>query len=154
MDTNALKKHCRAYPGAEEVLHAAPSNILVYSVGGKFFAYFKTSEPERWRFSFKTAPERFVELTDMPGAKPARFMGRYHWVTVVGVKRMPAEYLLELVDWSYRRALGNLSRKRQAEMLADASEEQRLRLTPIAPTKARPRLATLHPPAHRGRGRS
>ncbi|MGH8081007.1 MAG: MmcQ/YjbR family DNA-binding protein [Lysobacter sp.] len=154
MDTNALKKLCRAYPGAEERLHAAPSNILVYSVGGKFFAYFKTSEPERWRFSFKTTPERFVELTDMPGAKPARFMGRYHWITVVDVRRMPPDYLLELVDWSYRRALGNLSRKRQAEALADVDEAQRLRLSPVAPTKARPRLVSPRPPAHRVRGRS
>lgn len=154
MDTNALKRHCRGYPGAEETLHAAPSNILVYSVGGKFFAYFKTSEPERWRFSFRTTPERFVELTDMPGARPARFMGRHHWITVVDVRRMPPDYLRELVDWSYRRALGNLSRKRRAQALGDADEATVLRLAPVAPPKARPRLVSLPPSAHRGRGRS
>ncbi|WP_211264980.1 MmcQ/YjbR family DNA-binding protein [Lysobacter antibioticus] len=154
MDTERLKQWCRAYPGADEVLHAAPSNILVYSVGKKFFAYFKTSEPERWRFSLKVTPDRFVELTDMPGAKPARFMGRYHWVTLVDVRRLPDDYLCELVDWSYRKALGGLSRKRQAEMLAEADEAQRLRLAPIAPTKARPRLVTLPRRGHRADGRS
>ncbi|MEI2453568.1 MULTISPECIES: MmcQ/YjbR family DNA-binding protein [Lysobacter] len=154
MDTEALKRWCRAYPGAVETLHAAPSNILVYSAGGKFFAYFKTSEPERWRFSIKVTPERFVELTDMPGAKPARFMGRHHWVTIVDVRRLPDDYLAELVDWSYRRALGNLSRKRQAEVLADADEAQRARLSPIAPPKARPRLVSPRPPGRRAGGRS
>lgn len=154
MNTQALKKRCRAYPGAAEILHAAPSNILVYSVGGKSFAYFKTSEPERWRFSFRASPERFVELTGMPGIKPARFMGRHRWVTVVQVERMPADYLVELVDWSYRRALGHLSRKRQAEMLDGANDAMRARLAPIAPPPARPRLATRRPPAHRAGGRS
>lgn len=154
MDTNALKKHCRGYPGAEEKLHGAPSNILVYSVAGKFFAYFKTSEPERWRFSIKVESDRFLELTGIPGVKPARFMGRHHWVTVVDVRQLPADYLRELVDWSYRRALGNLSRKRQAEALAGASEAVRARLTPVAPPKARPRLLTHPRSAHRAGGRS
>ncbi|QWP78073.1 MmcQ/YjbR family DNA-binding protein [Lysobacter sp. K5869] len=154
MDTNALKKHCRAYPGAEEKLHGAPSNILVYSVGGKFFAYFKTSEPERWRFSFRTESDRFLELTGMPGIKPARFMGRHHWVTVVDVRQLPADDLRELVDWSYRRALGNLSRKRQAEVLQDVGEATRARLTPVAPRKARPRLLAPARFAHRAGGRS
>jgi len=154
MDTAALKKHCRAYPGAEEKLHGAPSNILVYSVGGKFFAYFKTSEPERWRFSFRTESDRFLELTGMPGIKPARFMGRHHWVTVVDVRQLPAADLREWVDWSYRRALGNLSRKRQAEVLRDAGDAARARLTPVAPRKARPRLLTPARSAHRAGGRS
>lgn len=154
MDTHALKKHCRGYPGAEETLHGAPSNILVYSVGGKFFAYFKTSEPERWRFSFKAEPDRFLELTGIPGIKPARFMGRHHWVTVVDVRQVPADYLRELVDWSYRRALGNLSRKRQAEALQHASEALRARLTPVAPRTARPRSPAPARSAHRAGGRS
>lgn len=154
MDTHALKKVCRSYPGVEEKLHAAPSNILVYSVGAKFFAYFKTSEPERWRFSFRADAERFLELTGIPGIKPARFMGRHHWVTVVDVRQMPADYLRELVDWSYRRALGHLSRKRQAEALHGASAAVRERLTPVAPPKARPRSPTHPRSAHRAGGRS
>ncbi|WP_457096695.1 MmcQ/YjbR family DNA-binding protein [Lysobacter sp. P5_B9] len=94
-------------------------NILVYNLGEKTFAYFKTSEPERWRFSVRVTPDRFLELTDMPGVKPARFMARFHWVTIVDVRRMPEAYLTELVTWSYRRALGSLSRKRQRELAGD-----------------------------------
>ena len=60
-----------------------PGNILVYSVAGKTFAYFKTSEPEQWRFSFRVTADRFLELTDMPGVKPARYMGRFHGVTII-----------------------------------------------------------------------
>ena len=38
-------------------------------------------------------------------------------VTVVDVQRMPADYLRELVAWSYQHALGKLSRKRRAQLL-------------------------------------
>ncbi len=113
MTVNQLKKFCLSFPGATEKLHAAPSNILVYSVGTKHFAYFKTSDPEKWRFSVRVTPERFVELTDMPGVKPARYMARFHWVTIVSVRQFPADYLAELVEWSYQRALGSLSKARQ-----------------------------------------
>ena len=117
MDTDQLKAFCADFPAADVVLHGEPSNILVYAVGGKTFAYFKTSEPERWRFSIRVTPERFVELTDQPGIKPARWMGRWYWVTVVDVRRMPQDYLRELVTWSYQHALGKLSRKRRAALL-------------------------------------
>lgn len=116
MDTTGVKQYCAALAGAGVRLHGAPANILVYSIGGKTFAYFKTSEPERWRFSFKVAPERFLELTDIPGIKPARWRGRHQWVTVVDVRTLPEAYLCELVEWSYRHALGKLSRARQKEL--------------------------------------
>jgi len=111
-----LKKFCAALPGATEKTSGAPNNVLVYYVGGKCFAYFKTSEPEKWRFSIRVATDRFVELTGMPGIKPARYMGRYHWVTVVKVDSVPSDYLTELVEWSYRKALSSLPRKKQNEI--------------------------------------
>ncbi|MGZ3158927.1 MAG: MmcQ/YjbR family DNA-binding protein [Burkholderiaceae bacterium] len=103
-------------PGATERLHGNPMNVLAYVVGGKNFAYFKTSEPERWRFSVRVIPDRFLELTDMPGIKPARYMARYHWVTIVDVSSFPEEYLTELVEWSYQKALNALSRKKRLEI--------------------------------------
>ena len=105
MDVAAVKEHCSRLPGASEKLYGPPSNILVYYAGGRKFAYFKTSEPEQWRFSIRTTPERFLELTDVPGIKPARFLARFHWVTIVDVRTVPEDYLLELIEWSYARAI-------------------------------------------------
>ncbi|MDC8760860.1 MmcQ/YjbR family DNA-binding protein [Janthinobacterium fluminis] len=116
MDSKQLQDLCGRLPGAVRHLHGPPSNILVYAVGGKQFAYFKTSEPEAWRFSVRVSPERFVELTDMPGIKPARYMGRFHWVTIVRVEAMPEAYLEELLAWSHQRAMASLSRARRAEL--------------------------------------
>lgn len=105
---------CSGLAGAKETLYGEPSNILVYSVGGKTFAYFKTSDPQRWRFSTKVTPDRFVELTDYPGVKPARYRGRFHWITIVEVHRFPAAYLIELVEWSYGKAHSSLTKAKQA----------------------------------------
>ena len=120
MNVAQLKRHCRSMSGAVEVDSGAPYNWLVYSVRGRKFAYFKTSEPEKWRFSTKVAPDRFVELTDVEGVKPARYRGRYGWITIVDVQRFPAAYLRELVDWSYRNALSSLSRARRLELRVKA----------------------------------
>jgi predicted DNA-binding protein (MmcQ/YjbR family) len=119
MKTDQLKTHCSRFPGATETLHGAPSNILVYKVGGKTFAYFKTSEPEQWRFSFRASPDRFVELTGVPGVKPARYMGRFHWVTIVNVQQFPQDYLMELVQWSYDKAMSSLSKAKRVAALAE-----------------------------------
>lgn len=113
MNRQQLQTYCRRLRSSEERLLGEPSNILVYSVGGRNFAWFKTSEPERWRFSFRVTPERFVELTDMPGVKPARYMARFRWVTIVKVEEFPPDYLRELVGWSYRHAAQSLSRRRR-----------------------------------------
>ncbi|MCG8393916.1 MAG: MmcQ/YjbR family DNA-binding protein [Pseudomonadales bacterium] len=116
MDVEQTKAFCLSFPGAEESLSGPPANILSYKVGGKKFAYFKTSKPEQWRFSFRVTPSRFLELTDQPGIKPARYMHRFHWVTVVKVPSVPEDYLKELIQWSWEKAFSSLPKKVQREL--------------------------------------
>jgi predicted DNA-binding protein (MmcQ/YjbR family) len=120
MNTRQLKLLCGEFPGATDTLYGEPSNILVYEVGGKKFAYFKTSEPEQWRFSMRVTPDRFVELTGQPGIKPARYMGRFHLITIVDVARFPADYLVELLEASYLRAFDSLPKAKQVSIRAAA----------------------------------
>ena len=119
MDVAAVKQHCSRFPGATSKSFGPPSNILVYYVGGRKFASFKTSEPEQWRFSICTTPDRFLELTDVPGIKPARYMARFRWVTIVDVGSIHAEYLQELIAWSYAKALSGLGKRQQAALADD-----------------------------------
>ena len=105
MDVAAVKALCSSYANVSSKLYDPPSNVLVYYVAGRKFAYFKTSEPEQWRFSIRTTPERFLELTEVPGIKPARYMARFHWVTIVDVSAVPEDYLHELIEWSYTMAI-------------------------------------------------
>ena len=109
MNTRQVKGRCKTFTGAVEALYGEPCNFLAYPVGGKTFAYFRTSEPERWRFSVRVSPGRFVELTGIPGVKPAWYRGRFHWVTIVKVRQFPAAYFADLIAWSYQRAIDSLS---------------------------------------------
>ena len=126
MNVSQLKRYCRGFPEATETQHGEPYNFLVYAVSGRKFAYFKTSEPERWRFSVRVTPDRFVELTEIPGVRPARYRGRYGWVTIVDVAGFPAAYLKDLVGWSYDRArspprrAGRRARRTGANLTATA----------------------------------
>jgi predicted DNA-binding protein (MmcQ/YjbR family) len=120
-----LKKLCASFPGATHKLSGEPSNVLVYYIGGKFFAYFKTSDPEKWRFSIRVSPDRFLELTGMPDIKPARYMGRFHWVTIVNIESLPDDYLRELLEWSYQKAYTALTRKKREEIASISSTMKR-----------------------------
>ena len=117
MNTAQLKDFCTQLPGVSTHEYGHPSNILVYFVGDKRFAYFKTSEPEQWRFSIRVTPDRFVELTDVPGIKPARYFARFHWVSIVNSQSLSEDYLQELILWSYKKTLGMLSRAQQGKCL-------------------------------------
>ena len=125
MDVAAVKEHCSRLPGATSVVHGPPSNVLVYKVGGRNFAYFKTSTPEQWRFSLRVTPDRFLELTDVPGIKPARYMARFRWVTIVEVDSVPADYLRELIAWSYDKASSGLSPQRRSALVGEPASTPR-----------------------------
>ena len=124
MNRQQLRKFCRELPGAGERLLPEPYNILVYSLDKTNFAYFKTSEPERWRFSIKVSPDRFVELTGVPGVKPARWRGRYHWVTIVNVRGFPEDYLRDLIRASRQRAFDSLPAKKRRIIRPPESEQE------------------------------
>lgn len=115
MKVNDVKALCSGFPGSSAEAVGPPSNVLVYAIGGKQFAYFKTSDPEKWRFSIRVTPDRFVELTDIPGVKPARYMARFHWVTIIDVRHFPPDYLRELITWSYDKAVANLPKREQPQ---------------------------------------
>jgi len=123
VNVRQLKAFCSGFPCAAHTLYREPYNFLVYYVGGKKFAYFKTSAPERWRFSIRVDPDRFIELTDVPGVKPARYRGRYHWVTIVNVRQFPAAYLADLVECSYEKALASLSRTKRNAIRAQRAPD-------------------------------
>jgi len=116
MNVEQLKLYCLSLPGSKtkEIKH--PGNLLSYSLLGKKFAYFKTSQPEQWRFSFKASPAVFMELTDREGFKPARFMGRFYWVTAVNVNEMNEDYLKSLIEYSYQAAFTSLPKYKQASI--------------------------------------
>jgi len=119
MNVEQLKTFCMSLAGTSINEYTDSRNLLSYSLDNKKFAYFKTSDPERWRFSIRVSPERFLELTDQEGIKPARYMHRFHWISIVNVVRIDEDYLKELITDSYYKAMSCLSKKRQQELISN-----------------------------------
>ncbi|NHQ84676.1 hypothetical protein HA050_00910 [Iodobacter sp. HSC-16F04] len=113
MDIEATKNYCRSLAGVSEKVCAAPANVHVFYVGDKQFAWFKTSQPEQGRLSIRTAAERFLELTDQEGIKPARYMQRFHWISISDLTSKESGFIRMLIDESYQKAFSNLTKKTQ-----------------------------------------
>lgn len=110
MIKSRLETVCRALPGAtEEILW---DNDLVFKVGGKMFFAADANDDPTACFSFKVADHRFLELTDLPGVRPAPYLARAKWVQI-DPRACKLEYddLEQLVENSYRLVFARLSQK-------------------------------------------
>lgn len=101
-------------PGATEDIKWGAD--LVFSVGGKMFCVLLLHEGVARSCSFKVDSDRFLELSDLPGFKPAPYLARAHWVQVEAGHTMPAPALDELVRRSHALVAGRLTKKLQQQL--------------------------------------
>jgi predicted DNA-binding protein (MmcQ/YjbR family) len=113
MDTNAFSRFCAALPAATETLQWGDNRV--FKIGGKMFAIAGPAPDDR--FSFKVADERFLELSDLPGFRPAPYLARARWVQVdPAAVAIPDDEIEALVREAYEIIFGRLTRKRQREL--------------------------------------
>lgn len=118
MDAAALRSLCLGLPGCTETLQWGDDRV--FKVGGKMFAV-SGDDPDSG-YSFKVDPDRFLELTDLPGISPAPYLARHKWVQVDPAScDLPSRELADLVERSYELVLSRLPKKRQREIAAAAS---------------------------------
>ncbi len=73
---------------------------LVFKVGPKMFTV-ACLDPGDPKVSFKCTPEEFAELVEQDGIKPADYVARYHWVTMMRWDALPDREVRRLVKDSY-----------------------------------------------------
>jgi predicted DNA-binding protein (MmcQ/YjbR family) len=105
-------------------------NHLLFKIGGKMFAI-TTLGPEGVRLSVKSTPERFYELTEIPGVIPAPYMARNHWVALERWDAIRRGEMEELIQESYRLVFEKLPKKAQAQLSAAPPSKKK-----VAKTKA------------------
>jgi predicted DNA-binding protein (MmcQ/YjbR family) len=76
MTLDALRRICRAFPGATEDVKWGQD--LCFCVGGKMFAAVNLEPPHQ--LGFKCTPEAFGDLTEREGIIPAPYLARAMWV--------------------------------------------------------------------------
>jgi len=110
----ALQAHAASLPGA--TVDIKWGNSWVASVGGKMFLC-GGPEPGLWTgCSFKVEEHRFLELTGLPGLRPAPYAARYRWVQLQDPKALPLADLLALVSRSHALVFSKLTKKLQREL--------------------------------------
>jgi predicted DNA-binding protein (MmcQ/YjbR family) len=108
MNIEQLRKFCMSLPGATEDVKWGAD--LCFSVGNKMFTVTSVDENDAG-ISVKCTPEKFAELTERPGIIPARYVARYHWVTIEDLKAVTPAELKDLIRTSYQLVFDKLPRR-------------------------------------------
>ncbi len=96
------------------------------AIGGKMFALINLSADAQGAVSFAAGPERFAELVEMEGFRPAPYFARAHWVV--------AEHwqLLRVSEWQaeFTNAHGivqaKLTKRTQDVLMLPAAQQKML----------------------------
>lgn len=87
--------------------------VVVYSVAGKMFCCLSPEHEAAPRISIKVASDRFLELTDQPGIRPAPYLAKHHWISIEPAAVLGAPALLHLLTESYQLVRAKLPKKVQ-----------------------------------------
>lgn len=98
MSVDSVRGYCLSFPQARETLQWGED--LCFKVAGKIFAVLSLdSVPPS--LCFKCMPEKFVELCEQEGIRPAPYVGRYKWVLLDRLDVLGDEELEDLIRQSY-----------------------------------------------------
>jgi predicted DNA-binding protein (MmcQ/YjbR family) len=98
MNVDSVRGYCLSFPQARENLQWGET--LCFKVSGKIFATLSlASVPPS--LCFKCAPEKFAELCEQDGIRPAPYVGRYKWVLLERLDVLDSEALEDLIRQSY-----------------------------------------------------
>ena len=114
MDLERAQHVCRSFPGATEDIKW--SKVLAFCVGGKMFALCGAQAHSTRGISFKVDAERFLELTDRPGFRPAPYLARARWVLVASPGALDDAEMAALLYRSYRLVVAGLTKKLQSTL--------------------------------------
>ena len=106
MRLEEIRKYCLSLPHTTE--NVQWGNDLLFKVGGKMFA---VTNLEGANLSFKCTPDEFQELILIDGIKPADYVARYHWITVMKPNALRTPELKRLIKDSYQMVFDKLPKK-------------------------------------------
>lgn len=110
-----FRKLVAAWPGV--TLDVKWEHHLVACVDTKMFAMWNLAGwPNAGWLHFKVEDELFLALTEQPGIRPAMYLARARWVTVVEPKRYALDWYAARLRAAYEAVARKLAKKRQREL--------------------------------------
>lgn len=117
MDLDEFNDHCGALPGATHVIQWGESHV--WKVGGKVFAIGGWDDGGAVTgITFKTTPDEYDFLIEMPGVRPAPYLASrgFTWVQHYAEPGLSHDDLCEQLEESHRLVATGLSKKKQREL--------------------------------------
>lgn len=110
MTLEVIQKICNSFPDVTEDIKW--EDHLCFNTGGKMFLI---TSPDQLPVtaSFKTSEEKFNELTELEGFKPAPYLARHKWVWVDDISRLNSREWKELLRLSYELVKTKPPKKRK-----------------------------------------
>ena len=113
MDIEQVRARCLSFPHVTEKVQWGYD--LVFKIGGKMFAVV-VLEAAPHCMSFKCTPERFAELIEQDGIKPAPYVARYHWVALQRFDALTEKELKALLRTAYDLVFAKLPKRLRSEL--------------------------------------
>lgn len=110
MTLEAIQKICNGFPDVTEDIKW--EDHLCFNVGGKMFLI-TSPDLSPVTASFKTTEEKFNELKEREGFKPAPYLANHKWVWVDDISRMNSKEWKELLELSYTLVKAKLPKKKK-----------------------------------------
>ena len=121
MTNESIRQFCMSLPMATEEVQW--EEHLLFKIGGKMFAIITLGGH---RCNFKTTPEKYAELVEMPDIVPSGYnMWKYQWVTTETLTALPDAEFRECLRESYDLVRASLPKKAQAEL--DAGRQPKVK---------------------------
>ena len=124
MDLESLRKYCLSLPHVTEKVQW--HDDLLFCIGGKMFVIATLEDGYGQRVAFKCSDERFPELLEREGVKPAPYLARAKWVALERFDTLPPAELRQYVREAYDIILAKLPKK-QRDALAGTAVPRRAR---------------------------
>jgi predicted DNA-binding protein (MmcQ/YjbR family) len=127
MNIEKIRQFCLSLPNVTEDIQW--ENDLPFRIGGKIFAGVNLKPSAPGFPSFKCTPDVFAELTERPGMAPARYVRRYHWVSLKRADVLEWKELRKFIANSYELVRNKLPVhvRRQLAASQPGSAEKRRR---------------------------
>lgn len=120
MNVDSVRDYCLSFPRTKETLQWGET--LCFKIGGKIFAMLSLAAVPP-TLCFKCSPERFADLCEQEGIRPAPYVGRYKWVLLERLDVLGDAEIEDLIQQSHHmvapkgktktKLKGKLSRSRK-----------------------------------------
>lgn len=110
MTLEAIQQICESFPDVTNDIKW--ENHLCFNVGGKMFLI-TSPDDSPVTASFKTSEEKFNELTERDGCKPAPYLAKHKWIYVDNISRLNSREWKELLQLSYELVKAKLPKKKK-----------------------------------------